>query len=118
MSSDSSNVEWAETAVSDTLLERLRDIIYYSLDQQLYLDALFYAEKLVAYTPKDENSIHLLAQCHCRLQRIQAAMEILRGCVSPACRYLFAWCALELNQCLEAERALNAILAESETTRE
>ena len=35
---------------------------------------------------------------------------MLRGATLPACRYLYAWCAVQLDRLLDAEAALRAVI--------
>lgn len=96
--------------LTEDVTDRLTDVVYYSLDQHLYDNALFYAERLVAEKPDDEQYIHLLARCYCALGRKQVAYTLLRGRQTHYCRYLFAWCAVQLNRLVDAEIVLRDLL--------
>jgi hypothetical protein len=96
------------------LTKRLQDVIYYSLDQHLYDNAVFFAERLVAYESTKPQNVHLLARCYCAIGQVKDAYELLRGNSYPACQYLFAWCAVKLNHLPEAENALCNLIKEAE----
>lgn len=90
----------------------LRALIWHSLDNHLYRNAIFLAERLLATDSTDEDSIHLLALCHFLDCQITAAYTILKGAGSVKCRYLFAKCCLQLDRPQEGEMALTLALPE------
>ncbi|KAI9593513.1 hypothetical protein BDF19DRAFT_447986 [Syncephalis fuscata] len=92
-----------ETNVGSLLAARLQDVIYYSLDQIL-----------LAYEPSNPVHAHLLARCYCAVGQTKAAYELLRGNTFSACRYLFAWCAVKLDNLSEAENALTSLISDKE----
>lgn len=92
------------------LCARLKSIIYYSLDNHLYRNAIFLAERLLAYEPTNDQNIHLLAKTYYSSGQQSSALSILEGVQSPACVYLFARCCLDLDKLHEGETALLGLL--------
>ena len=72
----------------------------------LYENAVFLCERLVAEFAT-ENNVFLLATCHHRSNQYHRAYQLLKDLSSPASRYLFATCCIQMgNRLSEAEAAL------------
>lgn len=89
---------------------QLRQLIHYHLDNNLLKNALFFAERLVAYDPRSAESAYLVALCHLRLGDHASAFEYsnpagLRG-THLGCAYVFAQASLALDRFKEGIVAL------------
>ncbi|KAJ1337676.1 anaphase-promoting complex subunit 3 [Microdochium nivale] len=95
---------------SSVISAQLRQIVYYHLDNLSYDNALFYAERLVAYDPRTSESVHLLALSHFRLGDYQSAYEISKAVGHRGghlgCAFLFAQTCLVLERYKEGISAL------------
>mmetsp|Transcript_48619 Transcript_48619/g.157586 ORF Transcript_48619/g.157586 Transcript_48619/m.157586 type:complete len:244 (+) Transcript_48619:28-759(+) len=76
-----------------------------SLQNHLYENAIFLAERLCAETPSEASRL-LLANCHYASGAPARACAILGNCSAPQNRYLLALCHVKLGRHLEAQRAL------------
>ena len=76
-----------------------------SLQNHLYENAIFLAERLCAETPSEASRL-LLANCHYASGAPARACAILGNCSAPQNRYLLALCHVKLGPHLEAQRAL------------
>jgi anaphase-promoting complex subunit 3 len=90
-------------APKDTYITtQLRQLIYYHIDNNLLKNALFVAERLVAFDHKSAESSHLLALCHLRLGDAKSAYEYSKAGGSRGanlgCAYVFAQACLELER--------------------
>eukprot|EP00026_Physarum_polycephalum_P002237 Phypoly_transcript_02242.p1 GENE.Phypoly_transcript_02242~~Phypoly_transcript_02242.p1 ORF type:complete len:922 (-),score=189.41 Phypoly_transcript_02242:15-2780(-) len=84
---------------------QLVECINFSLNNYLFQNAVFLAERLHAQTPSEDN-LHVLATCHYRSGRAYRVVSLLQGCVSAQNRYLFALCCYELGKLHDAQAAL------------
>ena len=80
------------------LSQQLKEIIDKSLENELYSNVVFYAEKLLCEYPKDERVRYLLAKGYIGEGKQHKAYEILRKTGSINCRYLFAQICMKLNK--------------------
>jgi anaphase-promoting complex subunit 3 len=83
----------------------LANCVQYSLENFLYDNATFMAERIWA-EDKSELSRHLLATCYFSSQKFYAAFDVLRGSTSERNKYLLALSAFRLGKLKEAEYAL------------
>jgi anaphase-promoting complex subunit 3 len=90
--------------------EVLPFLIQTSLENYLYSNAIFLAERLVASYPTDAASIHLLARSHYFNSKPDIAFNLLKGTSYPPSLYLFARCCLDLNKLTEGENALMKLI--------
>ncbi|CAG8587472.1 40911_t:CDS:2 [Gigaspora margarita] len=91
---------------------QLENMIWHSLDNHLYRNAIFLAERLHAQEQNNENSRFLLATCYYRNGQKKAAYMLLKEAQSIKCKYLFAKCCLDLNKAGEGEEKLRSVLSE------
>ncbi|CAG8682579.1 3809_t:CDS:10 [Dentiscutata erythropus] len=91
---------------------QLENMIWHSLDNHLYRNAIFLAERLHAQDQNNENSRFLLATCYYRNGQKKAAYMLLKEAQSIKCKYLFAKCCLDLNKAGEGEEKLRSVLSE------
>ncbi|CAG8611034.1 10519_t:CDS:2, partial [Scutellospora calospora] len=91
---------------------QLENMIWHSLDNHLYRNAIFLAERLHAQDHNNENSRFLLATCYYRNGQKKAAYTLLKEAQSVKCKYLFAKCCLDLNKAGEGEEKLRSVLLE------
>ncbi|CZT07262.1 related to nuclear protein bimA [Rhynchosporium graminicola] len=81
---------------------QLRQLIHYNIDNYLLKNALFYAERLVAYDHRNAESHFLLALCHFRLGDSASAYEFAKAAGSRGtnlgCAYIFAQACLDLGR--------------------
>ncbi|KAI9907915.1 hypothetical protein PsorP6_004299 [Peronosclerospora sorghi] len=89
------------TALEATLTSQIQRY----LNDYVYDNARFLAERLVAHHPTEKHKL-LLATCYyCSRQKARAA-AVLDGATRPKNRYLLACCCLQLDRLAEAENAL------------
>ena len=88
--------------VNPYVVNQLRHLVFYHLDNELVQNALFVASRLHAYDSRSAESSYLVALCHLRLGQIRLAHEIskLQGSrgVHLGCSYVFAQACLLLPQ--------------------
>jgi anaphase-promoting complex subunit 3 len=89
---------------------QLRQLIYYHIDNNLLKNALFFAERLVAYDHRATESTYLLALCHLRLGDNASAYEYskpagFRG-THLGCAYVYAQASLALERYKDGINAL------------
>ncbi|KAF7863131.1 hypothetical protein EAF04_007214 [Stromatinia cepivora] len=96
--------------INPCITTQLCQLIYYHLDNNLLNNALFFAERLHAYTPKGPESSYLLSLCHLRLGDYASAFEVVK---SPGnkmgnlgCAYIYAQACLALGKLKEGIVAL------------
>ncbi|KAJ3563432.1 hypothetical protein NPX13_g8198 [Xylaria arbuscula] len=94
---------------ASAITAQLRHLIHYHLDNHLYDNALFFAERLDAHDRRSSESAYLLALCHFRLGDCRSAYEAskyngYRG-IHLNCAYIFA------QSCLLLERYKDGITA-------
>lgn len=81
---------------------QLRQLIHYHIDNSLFKNALFLAERLVAYDHRSTESQYLLSLCHFRLGDIKSAYEYSKSGGSRGthlgCAYVFAQASLSLER--------------------
>lgn len=89
---------------------QLRQLIYYHLDNHLLRNALFLAERLVAYEPRSPEAAYLLALCQYQAGFTKAAWDSSRNPSSRGshlgCAYVFAQACLELGRYVDGLAAL------------
>jgi|SRR5579862_4772287 len=92
------------------VVNQLRYLIYYHLDNHLHENALFLAERLYAYEPRAAEPSYLIALCHLRLGQLKPAYEYSRSSGSRGthlgCAYVFAQACRGLGQYTEGIGAL------------
>ncbi|KAI9645704.1 anaphase-promoting complex subunit cdc27 [Ciborinia camelliae] len=96
--------------INPCITTQLCQLIYYHIDNNLLNNALFFAERLHAYTPKGPESSYLLSLCHLRLGDYASAFEIVKGPGSKTgnlgCAYIYAQACLALGKLKEGIVAL------------
>lgn len=84
---------------------QLRQIIYYHLDNNLLKNALFLAQRLVAYEPKSSEAAYILAYCQFQAGYVKASFDTSRSFAAKGthlgCSYVFAQACLELGRYLD-----------------
>lgn len=98
-------------AESPHVATQLRNLIHYSLDNELVQTALFHAGRLHGLDPRNGDAAHLIALCHFRMGQYRAAYDYsrekgLRG-VHLGCAYIFAQACLILGKQIEGATALD-----------
>lgn len=93
----------------------LENMICNSLENYLYKNATFLAERLYAQDTTNENSRFLLATCYYRSGQRKAAYNLLNNAHSIKCKYLFAKCCLDLDKAEEGKEKLLSIINNVET---
>ncbi len=92
------------------IIVQLRQLIYYHLDNGLFNNALFLAERLHAYEPRSSDAFYLVALCHLRLGQLKAAYDGSRNSGSRGthlgCSYVFAQACLGLGRYVEGISAI------------
>lgn len=89
---------------------QLRNLVYYSLDNDLPQTALFHAGRLHGLDCRNGDAAHLMALCHFRMGQYKAAYDYsrdkgLRG-HHLGCSYIFAQSCLALQRYVEGMTAL------------
>ncbi|CDK27833.1 unnamed protein product [Kuraishia capsulata CBS 1993] len=92
-------------------IQKLRSVIFYSLDNDLLPTAEFTAERLVAQDSYDMDSTHLYALVLFRRRRFKAAYNATANMPHIGCAYVFAKCAVELGLENEGLQALQRRMA-------
>lgn len=81
---------------------QLRSIIYYHLDNNLLKNALFLAQRLIAYEPKSSEAAYLLAHCQFQAGFAKASFDTSRPFAAKGthlgCAFVFAQACLELGR--------------------
>lgn len=84
------------------VINQLRQLVYYHLDNNLLKNALFFAERLAAIDSRSLESAHLLSLCHLRLGDNASAYEYSKPAGSRGsqlgCTYVFAQACLALHR--------------------
>ena len=88
-----------------SILEPLWAWAQWSLQNQLYENATFLAERVLAESACDASKL-LLATCHYSAGAANRAAAVLQGCTAPQNRYLLALCCMRLGKLPEAQTAL------------
>ncbi|KAJ3087900.1 hypothetical protein HK102_010031 [Quaeritorhiza haematococci] len=92
----------------------LQTIIVQSFETHLYQNAIFFAERLAAFFPTDDQTAYLLAKAYYLSNKPQVAYQLLLKAQSlPGSRYLFARACYDLNRLSEAEMALLSLIGRS-----
>jgi hypothetical protein len=94
------------------ILEHFRQIIWYSLDNNLVNNALFVAERLLALNDRDQDSRHLLGLCLLRAGRASSAYNITNGFRHLGCSYIFAQSCKEMGKYREGILSLETALGQ------
>lgn len=89
---------------------QLRNLVYYSLDNDLLQNALFHAGRLHGLDTRNGDASHLIALCHFRMGQYKAAHDYsrdkgLRG-NHLGCAYVFAQSCLALQRFVDGITAL------------
>jgi anaphase-promoting complex subunit 3 len=92
------------------VLEHFRQIVWYSLDNNLLDNALFVAERLLALNEDNEDSRHLLGLCLLRASRFLSSYSVTRGSAHLGCSFVFAQTCKQLEKYGEGVTALESIL--------
>ena len=92
------------------IANQLRQLIYYHLDNNLLKNALFLAQRLVAYEPRSAEATYLLSLCQYQSGFVKGAWDTsrafgLRG-THLGCAYVFAQACLELGKYVDGITAL------------
>lgn len=92
------------------IANQLRQLIYYHLDNHLLRNALFLAQRLVAYEPRSAEAAYLYALCQYQSGFVKGAWDTsrpfgLRGS-HLGCAYIFAQACLELGKFIDGIAAL------------
>ncbi|KAI9841014.1 MAG: anaphase-promoting complex subunit cdc27 [Sclerophora amabilis] len=92
------------------IVNQLRHLIFYHLDNNLVRNAQFLAGRLHAYEPRSAESIYLLAMCHLRLGQLKIAHGVSKSQGSRGahlgCAYVLAQACLGLDRYREGIAAL------------
>ncbi|KAI9762216.1 MAG: hypothetical protein M4579_000539 [Chaenotheca gracillima] len=92
------------------VVNQLRHLIYYHLDNNSLTNAQFLASRLHAFDARAGESIYLLALCHFRLGQLKLAHAVSKSQASRAghlgCAYVFAQACLGLDRHREGISAL------------
>ncbi|SPO02857.1 uncharacterized protein DNG_05534 [Cephalotrichum gorgonifer] len=88
----------------------LQEVIYYHLDNYLLNNALFFAERLVAFDPQSTHARRLLGLCHFRLNDYHSATETLNPVLIKhpdlACTWIYAQSCFALKKYKDGAAAL------------
>lgn len=98
------------------LEQQLIDAVFDSLQNHIYSNAVFLAERLVAEKSCEETK-SILAECYIAEMKPYKAYYVLKDCKSDQNRYKFALTCFKLNKLKEAEKALSAPLYESSNSK-
>jgi anaphase-promoting complex subunit 3 len=92
------------------IAHQLRQLIYYQLDNNLLRNALFLAQRLVAYEPRSAEAAYLLALCQYQSGFVKGAWDTSRSFAHRGshlgCAYVFAQACLELTKFVDGINAL------------
>ena len=92
---------------------QLRHMIYYNLDLNLLDNALFLANRLLAYEPRTSEAIYLVGLCNLRLHRYKLAYECSKSSGTRSnhlgCAYVFAQACLNIGKYGEGVMALERL---------
>ena len=77
----------------------------HSLQNHLYENAIFLAERLVAESPSEPSKL-MLATCYYSQGAPARAQMVLSGCSAPQNRYLLALCHMHLGKLVDAQNVL------------
>ena len=77
----------------------------HSLQDHLYENAIFLAERVVAETPNEASKL-LLATCYLQSGAANRAEMVLQGSKAPQNRYLLALCLMRLGKLVDAQNVL------------
>jgi len=96
-------------AVRTHVLEHFRQIIWYSLDNNLLDNAVFVAERLFALDNDDQDSRHLLGLSMFRAGRIFSSYSMTRGSTHLGCAFVFAQACKRLEKYSEGLSAIELV---------
>jgi anaphase-promoting complex subunit 3 len=97
-------------AVKEHILDHFRQIIWYSLDNNLLDNALFVAERLLALNERNQDSRHLLGLCMLRAGRPSSAYSTTQNCSHLGCSFVYAQACKQLGKYREGLLALESTL--------
>ena len=103
----------ASSGTTANVQEHFRQVVWYSLDNNLLSNALFVAERLLALNDRDSNSRHLLGICLLRAGRPSSAYNVTSGSRHLGCSYVFAQSCKELAKYREGILALENCLTQN-----
>lgn len=98
--------------INNCIKTQMRQLIYYHLDSHMLKNALFFAERLVAYDSRSQESFYLLALCYLRLGDNRSAMnnaKISSSAPHLGCAYVHAQAALALERYQEGIKVLEKL---------
>jgi len=96
-----------DMSAQPAVISQLRKIIWHSLDNHLLSNAVFMAERLVAYDSKNLDSTYLLALCYFRDGKIRPAEHLTESATRHVgCVYIYAQCCLQRKRFVEGSEAL------------
>ena len=98
-------VSIATTPPAPSIVEPLWNWATHSLQNHLYENATFLAERIVAESSCDASKL-LLATCHYMSGAANRAAHVLQGSTAPQNRYMLALCCMRLGRLPEAQNAL------------
>ena len=90
----------------------LSTVVQFSFDHYLYSNSLFFAERLAAFAPHNEEATFLVAQSLYYSGQPQSVYSMLKGSSHPRSKYLFARSCYDLSHVQEGEMALTDLLHE------
>ncbi|EWC46968.1 hypothetical protein DRE_03730 [Drechslerella stenobrocha 248] len=90
------------------VLSQLRRVVWYSLDNNLITNAVFTAERLVAFDSKDPENTYLLALSLYRGNHVKHAESLAKGHKGHVgCAFIYAQCCLALRKYRDGIAALD-----------
>lgn len=93
-----------------TVKRILQEVIYYHLDNYSFSNALFFAEKLVAFDSRSPQSKLLLSLCHFKLDDYHSALEAVNLEIAKAsdlgCIWIYSQCCFALKKYKDGVAAL------------
>ncbi|KAK6543956.1 anaphase-promoting complex subunit cdc27 [Orbilia ellipsospora] len=102
-----SNAGACDPSTLPAVNSQLRKVVWYSLDNNLIVNAIFTAERLVAFDPKDPENTYLLGLSLYRGNHVKHAESITKGVKGHVgCAYIYAQCCLALKKFREGIAAL------------
>lgn len=87
----------SQTHLPAHIITQYRNQIWYALDYNQVSAAVFTAERLRAFDPEGADSVHLLAMCYFKDNRLKATEHLTKKWTHHlGCAYMYAQCCLEL----------------------
>lgn len=95
------------------LINQLKVVVWYHLDNDLLNNALFLAGRMHALDPRNTEAVHLLALCHQKSGQFKTAYHytqtVARRGLHLGCAYVFAQACLKLQRAAEGIDALEKL---------